>query len=307
MSNIFQNISKKSPLQKWWSKIRLHKIIKQHQHVANFWAPIIEDYFAGKIEKYQLKPKKEFENQKIIWQYWGQGVKADNLPEIIKICFNSVDKHKGDYTVIRLSDETISEYIDLPDFVWKKRENQAFNRTFLSDLLRVALLSTYGGVWLDATILLTDKLPKQYADMDFFMFQRSDEEQHKTYWENVYAYYFGWNPRFKVRVLNSIIFAKQDSIVIDTIKNLLLHFWKTQNSIPDYFFFQVLFNELVNGKLANHNCPIVNDCIPHIIQTKINGKFDHISFDEAEQLTPIHKMAYFDDKALGRLKTNLKI
>lgn len=288
-------------LQKIWSKVRLHKILKQHQRVADFWAPIIEDYFNGKIEKYQLKPKKEFDNQKIIWQYWGQGVEADNLPEIIKICFNSVDKHKGDYIVIRLSDETISEYIDLPDFVWQKRENQAFNRTFFSDLLRVALLATYGGVWLDATILLTDKLPKQYADMDFFMFQRSDEEQHKSYWENVYAYYFGWHPRFKVRMLSSIIFSKTDSIVIDTLKNLILYFWKTQDSIPNYFFFQILFNELVNGELANLNCPIVNDCVPHIIQTKINGKFDHISFDEAKQLTSIHKMAYFDEEKMKKL------
>lgn len=83
------------------------------------------------------------------------------MPEIVHICFDSVDRYKGEYKVIRLDDAMISEYIDLPDFVWERRKNQQFTRTFFSDLLRVALLSTYGGVWLDATILLTGKLPKE--------------------------------------------------------------------------------------------------------------------------------------------------
>lgn len=263
---------------------------------------MIEDYFAGKIEKYHIEPKKQLNNQKIIWQYWGQGVDAENLPEIVKICFNSVDKCKGDYTVIRLSDTTISEYIDLPDFVWKKRENPAFTRTFFSDLLRVALLSTYGGVWLDATILLTDNLPNKYAEMDFFMFQRSEKEKHKKYWESVYAYYFGWHPQFKVKMLSSILFAQKGSKVITSLQDLMLYYWKTQDTLFDYFVFQILFHELINGKLSGYNCPIVNDCIPHIIQTKINGTYDFVSFEEAMQLTSMHKMAYYDKNATDKLK-----
>lgn len=105
--------------------------------------------------------------QKVIWQYWGQGIDKDELPEIIQICFDSVDRNKNDYQVIRLTDITISEYIDLPDFVWRKREYVQFTRTFFSDLLRVALLSTYGGVWLDATILLTGSIPAVYEKTDF--------------------------------------------------------------------------------------------------------------------------------------------
>ena len=41
---------------------------------------------------------------------------------------------------------------------------------FFSDLLRVALLKAYGGVWLDVTILLTNRLPGKYEKLDFFMF-----------------------------------------------------------------------------------------------------------------------------------------
>lgn len=243
----------------------------------------------------------------MIWQYWGQGIDKDELPEIIQICFDSVDRNKNDYQVIRLTDITISEYIDLPDFVWRKREYVQFTRTFFSDLLRVALLSTYGGVWLDATILLTGSIPAVYEKTDFFMYQRSDEEKNKKYWENVYAYYFGWEPNFKVRMLSSILFAQKESEIISTLTDLLLYFWKTQDSLPDYFCFQILFNELVANYRPAENCPIVNDCIPHIIQTKINGTYDDVSFEEALELSNIHKMTYFDAAAMIRLKMVLRL
>lgn len=291
---------------KLWNARRTASIIRQHKNVAAFWIPVIEAYYNGEIGSYSLKPKKELDTQKVIWQYWGQGMDKDCLPEIVQICFDSVDRNRGDYRVIRLTDTTVSEYIDLPDFVWRKRENAQFTRTLFSDLLRIALLSVYGGVWLDATILLTGGLPDAYGKYDFFMFQRSEEEKNKRYWEGVYAYYFGWRTDFKVKVLNSIIFAQKDSLVISTLKDLLLYFWETQDSIPDYFFFQILFDELITKRLSNKNCPVINDCIPHIIQTKINGKYEEVSFGEALQLTNIHKMAYFDDAGIMRLKTILK-
>lgn len=291
---------------KLWNARRTASIIGQHRRVADFWTPVIEAYDKGEIERYAWEPKKELDTAKVIWQYWGQGIDKNSLPEIVQICFDSVDRNKGDYQVIRLTDATISEYIDLPEFVWSKRENEQFTRTLFSDLLRIALLSTYGGVWLDATILLTGTLPDTYGTYDFFMFQRSDEEKNKRYWEGVYAYYFGWRIDFKVRVLNSILFARKGSLVISTLKDLLLYFWKTQDSVPDYFFFQILFNELMAGRLSDKNCPVINDCIPHIIQTKINGMYDDVSFEEALRLSNIHKMAYFDDAGIKRLKTILK-
>lgn len=291
---------------KLWNARRTASIIRQHKNVAAFWIPVIEAYYNGEIGSYSLKPKKELDTQKVIWQYWGQGMDKDCLPEIVQICFDSVDRNRGDYRVIRLTDTTVSEYIDLPNFVWRKRENSQFTRTLFSDLLRIALLSVYGGVWLDATILLTGGLPDTYGKYDFFMFQRSEEEKNKKYWEGVYAYYFGWRTDFKVKVLNSIIFAQKDSLVISTLKDLLLYFWETQDFIPDYFFFQILFDELITKRLSNKNCPVINDCIPHIIQTKINGKYEEVSFGEALKLTNIHKMAYFDDAGIMRLKTILK-
>lgn len=281
--------------------------IRRQKRVANAWNPIIDDYFEGKIEKYDLKPKKQFkEGEKIIWQYWGQGVHSETLPELVQICFNSVDKFKGDYRVIRLSDDTIPDYVDIPEFVFLKRKNNPqFTITFFSDLLRLILLRAYGGVWLDATVLLTDYLPTEYAEAEYFLYQRSDTEKHKKYWLKADPFYFNWRPDFKVKMLSSILFAKKSSEVIGSLLDIMLCFWKNSDRLAYYFTLQVIYNEIVTRKLPHLQCTIVNDCIPHIIQKKLRVGYPYLSFEEAARLTPIHKMSYYEKEELEELKKNL--
>ncbi|MFT4072387.1 MAG: capsular polysaccharide synthesis protein [Dysgonamonadaceae bacterium] len=291
-----------------WSAIRRKRIIAKHREVASFWHPVITAYFSGELDKYDFLPvKKELVGKKIIWQYWGQGVEHEGLPEIVQLCFDSIDKYKGGYEVIRLSDETIHEYLELPTFVWERRKNLAFNRTFFSDLLRLALLKTYGGIWLDATIMLTGEIPERYSNTDYFVFQRDRSEQNKKYWESTYAYYWGWHPQYRVNMLNSIFFGREGDETIKALLDLMLFYWKTQDKIIDYFFFQILYDELLSGKLKEHKCSLVSDVLPHYLQSKVNGGCDFISYKEIFEKNSLHKMSYFDKESLNRLCEVLSI
>lgn len=292
-------------VKKVWAKVRLRKILRKHQEVAAFWRPVVEEYFCGKIDRYRLVPKKEdLIGKKIIWQYWGQGFDSEQLPEVVEICLASVERYKGSYEIARVSDNSLSDYIDLPDFVLEKRDNGVFDRTFFSDLLRLALLKAYGGVWLDATVLLTETLALKYLGYDYFVYQRDSDETHKKYWENSYAYYWGWHPKFKVRMLNSIMFAKKDSLVITSLLDLILHYWKTENRIIDYFFFQILYEVLMTGQLARHRCPIVSDTIPHALQSYLNSEYCLESKEEIFRKAGLHKLSYKTIEA-GKLLTVL--
>ena len=42
----------------------------------------------------RLSLKKSFENEKIIWQFWGQGWDLEKLPDVVKISYKSVQKYK---------------------------------------------------------------------------------------------------------------------------------------------------------------------------------------------------------------------
>ena len=94
-----------------WEYFRLCTILKSHAVVATYWDGVLEKYVNGDIEKYSLHAKNKIDNsERIIWQYWGQGFSNNDVPEMVQICFDSVDKYKGDYTVIRLCDDDLKEY-----------------------------------------------------------------------------------------------------------------------------------------------------------------------------------------------------
>lgn len=285
-----------------WNKVRKHKILKKHQNVSEFWTPIIENYYKGTLPLFQIKKKKDITDEKIIWQYWGQGISSQNLPDIVRICFASVDKFKSGYKVIRITDQTISEYVEFPSEVLDKLKNGIFTRTAFSDLLRLALLCLYGGVWLDATILLTETIPDKYAYMDFFMFQRSSDIKNPKFWENIYAYYWGWYPGFKINMLSSVIFSHPNNKLITDLCNIMLYLWVKEEHYPDYFAFQILYDNLIKGPLQKYNCPIVSDTIPHLLQMKLNDHDIPYSYEEIMQMTSIHKMCYFDDDHIHNLK-----
>ena len=249
-------------------------------------------YINGRIEKYSLHPKKKInKSEKVIWQYWGQGFSEGNVPEVVQLCFDSVDKYKGDYTVIRLSDDDLKEYIEFPENVWNKYCTGVVGATHFTDLIRIALLTAYGGVWLDATILLTGPLEDKLCNNDWFLFQRDSNQEDKKLWSRTYAYYFGWHKDFKVRMLSSIIYSKPGTIVLSDLFQLMLYYWKTENGIKDYFFFQILFTQYME-KYPERNCPIVSDCLPNMLQNYITGSYRKYSITEILKMVPIHKLSY---------------
>ncbi len=283
-----------------WRLIRKHFILRDHKRVAALCDSYIDAYYSSGKKLFNVSPKKNLAEKKIIWQYWAQGFDGE-LPEVVRVCLDSVDKYKGDYEVIRLSDETIADYVDLPDYVWAKR-GHGFTVTAFSNVLRLALLYTYGGVWLDATVLLTDYLPTKYSQYGFFMFQRDEKEPHKKYWEQSYAYYWGWGPKFKVRVLTSIVFAKAGNLFLGDYLNLLLYVWNNNEQYPFYFTFQILFNQLVERGKSSPDCPIVNDCPPHYLMQLINDKSFYLNVDEIVERCSMHKLT-FKELSIERFET----
>lgn len=269
-----------------WNWLRSVSIVRRHAAIASICEDLIENTPTRTVGSFA---KKSLGTERIIWQYWAQGF--DSAPGIVKECISSIDGIASDYHVIRLDDKCITEYLDIPDFIIKRKAK--FSSAHYSDLLRLLILTSYGGVWLDATVKLSSSLPEKYYQMDFFMFQRDSQEREKQYWENAYAYYFGWRKGFRVNVLNSVIFSRKGSSVINRLTQLMLEWWRRNDAIPDYFFFQILFDVLMKGELKELNCPVESDCKPHYLQQLINDpSFSLMTRDEILRTIPIHKLTY---------------
>lgn len=136
-----------------------------------------------KIEKIFLN--KEYENNKEklfepqidtnlykgkIWVFWWQGL--DKAPLIIKLCINNMKKYIKDREIIIITKDNFSYYINLPSYIMEKFNNGNISIQHFSDIIRFYLLYYYGGLWLDATILMKDKLDNNIFDYKFYSIKR---------------------------------------------------------------------------------------------------------------------------------------
>jgi len=262
----------------------------------------IADFLNGKISRFSAVPKKtELVGEKIFWQYWHQGIN-DNTPSIILKCLNSVERNKGEYRIILITAENMSDYIEMPDFIWEKLNTGGFNFTKLSDLLRLYLLSAYGGVWLDATIYLTNQIDERLLQKDFFAFQRSETPPPDAdIYINFDPLYFTWNPTMQVRMLSSFMIAKPNNKIVGDLLSILLEYWKKELQTRHYFFLQICFNRMVlNNEWKDLNCDIAGDTDCHRLQIVMNDKFDYNLYTNIIAKSNIHKLTTYFEKDLKR-------
>ena len=85
---------------------------------------------------------------KKIWSYWD-----GPMPDINKMCFLSWKKQLLDWDIKILNKDTIKNYN-----IIKPNNYESLTSTTKSDIIRSNLLYIYGGVWMDASIYLTENL-----------------------------------------------------------------------------------------------------------------------------------------------------
>lgn len=119
------------------------------------------------IKKYNKKPmvNKNCKNNKYIWCFWYQGF--DNVPDVVKKCVESIQIHSCGYKLVLLDKNNYSEYVNIPEIILKKVEDKIITLTHFSDILRLALLSQYGGVWVDSTNYIVSDVFKKFDNMIF--------------------------------------------------------------------------------------------------------------------------------------------
>lgn len=86
---------------------------------------------------------------KVIWMYWDD----PNVPDLVLQCFFNISKYNPRYKVHLLNAVTINDFIDI-----KFSSSVEINPAHKSDLIRLCLLSKYGGVWIDATTIMFEDI-----------------------------------------------------------------------------------------------------------------------------------------------------
>ena len=112
-------------------------------------------------------------NEFPIWIYWDKGI--EHAPELVKRCVKSWQRR---HTNVHVLDD-----VSYPVLLSQKSNERLCNERVLrrkcyahakSDILRLEILSEYGGLWVDATVLCTTPVHSWLPSDKMFLFQRSD-------------------------------------------------------------------------------------------------------------------------------------
>lgn len=167
---------------------------------------------------------KDDANEKI-FTIWLQG--EENAPDLVKACFRSVRKNCKQELVV-LDENTIKQYITLPDIIWKKRQEGKIKNAHFADICRVELLYEHGGIWLDSTGFATAPIPDWIIDQDFFVYMAGN---------NVGSPYSFMQ--------NCFIRSRKGAYLLDAWRAMILDYWIHENHSFDYFMHQLLFKTMV--------------------------------------------------------------
>ncbi len=100
------------------------------------------------------------ENPRNIWVYW-ENINRDSYPTFIKLCLDSMKKHLGKYNLYILDNKSIKKY--LPEL---RNDFDNLKVAQKVDYYRIALLHKYGGIWLDADIIVMSDLKSIFEKLD---------------------------------------------------------------------------------------------------------------------------------------------
>lgn len=216
------------------------------------------------------------EDENIIWQYWHEG--EEKAPELIKKCLKSVRKFEGDKKIIVLSFETIKNYVDLPQRYYDLVNSKKMPLAHFSDILRLYLLNQYGGLWIDSTIYLTDKIPFNIIDCNFFVPQKDETEDEQ---ENAMSCF--------------LIRAKKGSANLMALKFALERYWADNDFVLNYFMFEhisTMLSKFSPCKEEWEKMPALDAKITGELQKIMFEEFNLKSFNDLKEKTGIHKLSY---------------
>lgn len=233
--------------------------------------------------KYSLNtikyPTDKNKGSSIIWIFWWQG--ENKMPPLVKKCYRSIISNKGKRKVILITQKNIKEYATIPDYIYKKIDEKKISLTHLSDILRFNLLNNFGGLWIDATIFVTDSLDIFSTDKLFTLGGYPDVKHFNVSYGRWTGFFIG---------------GPKNSVLFDFIDTFFRTYWKYNDDLIDYFLIDYCLNYAWNKNLSNFKL-IKNNTNPHLfdLQSKLNKKYNNELVQKLIYNTRVFKLSYKKD------------
>jgi hypothetical protein len=219
-----------------------------------------------------------------VWVYWEQGFA--HAPPVARLCRAELDRFHAPGEVVGLDADSEPAWTDIPSHV---REKTAADRTRFSDVVRLDLLSRYGGVWVDATCLPRTRLPAHAATLaptGFFAF--TSREARPSSW------FLASAPGHPLLVL---------------LREAEYAFWAHRDTPLHYFdlhhMFEALHDHVPWARTVWGAVPEVGHRAPLRLRSRLHSPYDPERFRDLVDGMFVHKLGWRYDPARSREDTML--
>lgn len=206
-----------------------------------------------------------------IFCYWAQGF--GDAPLMVSACQRQMAKYLPSDSVILLHESNLKNYVTVPEHIKDKLSTRS---AFFSDILRLLLLSKFGGTWMDATCYLTGPVDPTH---------RSSEGPFT-------AYSVGSLSSLSVWYLK----CRNDSWLIHMWKEAMLAYWEHHDEEVNYFIFHHVFEALYRldkaFKAERDAVDQLPSSVPHEWYFSLADDFDLERYKAICNATNIHKLTY---------------
>ena len=223
-----------------------------------------------------------------IWICWLQG--REKAPDIVKCCINSIIKNvEGKVHIITYSN--YEKYVKISKHILEKHRLGIIDKTHFSDIMRLALLCKYGGIWMDATIFMMDRgLPDYIYKAPMFMYKIG------ATLDQGYP-----DPRL---FTNWFIKSEKENPILNIAYRLHEEWWKAEKETPYFLFhyimrlvwseYQSLSGDRTGFRLriyGNNNCQALREIL--------DEKYDEVLWSMIKEDQPLQKLTYKVDFRRG--------
>jgi Capsular polysaccharide synthesis protein len=207
-----------------------------------------------------------------IFVYWGQGFAQ--APPVVRACLAALRANNPGERVHELTDDTVPYYVDMPEDVVAKA---GADKTAYSDLLRLALLEKFGGVWVDATCFVSEPLrPHVTRALDA---------------GSVFAFHY--TGPF---ISNWLLASRRGSYALHLWRAAAFLWWEKRGELIDYFQHHHMF-EMLHHLDAEFRAEWdaglrLSSGPPHALQTAMLSAYDRAEFAAILAGSFAHKLRY---------------
>ena len=217
-----------------------------------------------------------------VWIFWYQG--WDAAPQVVRDCRVTTEKFldREKFNVHYLTKDNYPSFVKFPEWIMKKVELGNITLTEFSNLVREALLYRFGGIWMDATIYLTEPLDDKMMDYTYYTIKRLPEHPMHCISRHQWSTFFLTANQSKTEFYQKLL-------------TLQIEYWRKENSLFDYLTLDYLMALILcnNPDMAKEWSSISENNIDSLfIEHSLNSMFDSDKWEEIKKETSMFKVTY---------------